>query len=171
MNPFDAVDHELLEAVEEISAQCGVNDLLMKCIIMTESAFDHLAVRYEPGYKYIQKTKERKNHAKNCNISLATETRLQMFSYGLCQIMGAVLRDELGFTDPLIHAFDPEINIELGCKFVASKVRKYDNNIDHVLASYNGGHGAVLYHKRYGRYPSYVQPYLNKVKSHMKHLT
>jgi len=170
LNPFDDVDIEILEAIEDISAQSGVNELLMKCLIMNESAFEPLAMRYEVNYRWVQSDAKVRRHAKRCNISQDTEDQCQRFSYGLCQIMGATLRD-MGFKDPLVYAFDIETNIEWGCKMIGNAMRRYDNDIDHVLASYNGGHGAVIHKKRHGIYSEDVRDYISDVKSHMKHLT
>lgn len=63
---------------------------------------------------------------------------------GLMQLMPGtakrVARDSYGGRESL---FDPEVNIELGTKFFAERLKQFDGNIFLAIASYNAGPEAV----------------------------
>ena len=103
-------------------------------ICMQESGMNQYAVRYEPNYKYLfmpEKTKP-----KTCSTD--TETILQKISFGLGQIMGAVLR-ERGYKDWLTKILNsPDEQIDYMCKHLSIYYKKY-NNINDMISSYNQG--------------------------------
>lgn len=78
---------------------------------------------------------------------------------GLMQLMPATAKG-LGVKDP----FDPAQNIEGGIKYLAQKMKQHGGNLDHVLASYNAGSGAV---QKYGGIPPYkeTQNYVKVIKA------
>jgi soluble lytic murein transglycosylase len=39
--------------------------------------------------------------------------------------------------------YDPETNIKIGCWYLSTLMKEFDNNIDLVIAAYNGGSGNV----------------------------
>lgn len=131
---------------------------LIMAIILTESAGNPWVMRYESGWKYLV---EPEVWAHRLGQTVETETRQQKFSYGLCQIMGSLLR-ELGFSKELSRCIDPAISIEYCAKFLAQLFKRYPQNIDDVIASYNAGsprkneHGECV-----------NQEYVDKVKSFM----
>ncbi|MFA5524864.1 MAG: lytic transglycosylase domain-containing protein [Tissierellales bacterium] len=67
---------------------------------------------------------------------------------GLMQIIpvtGGWAADEIGileFKEELLY--DPEINIEIGCWYINKLSVQFDNDIELVLAAYNGGSGNVV---------------------------
>lgn len=112
----------------------GVDPYLMAGIIQVESEGKMFAVRYEPKYKWFSSPGE---HASANGTTIETETELQKFSFGLCQIMGGTLRD-LGHKAPLPQAFDPEVNLEFGAKLLENLMKKYPDVKD-VISAYNAG--------------------------------
>lgn len=67
---------------------------------------------------------------------------------GLMQIIAVTGRwaaDEIGileYKDELLY--DPEVNIEIGCWYINKLNAQFDNNLELVLAAYNGGSGNVV---------------------------
>ncbi|TGL72731.1 lytic transglycosylase domain-containing protein [Leptospira kmetyi] len=83
---------------------------------------------------------------------------------GLMQLMPSTA-DLLGVDDPS----DPAENVAGGTKFLSDLLSKY-KNLDHALAAYNAGPGAV---DRYGGIPPYkeTQKYVEKVKKYYKNFS
>ena len=119
----------------------GLDPRLVEAIVLTESAGNTDAFRFEPNFynRYIKPYK----------LYLGQNPRRISSSYGLMQIMLPVAH-ERGFppTDPPEHLFVPEIGLHYGCKhlrllfdwakdFAVSE----DQQRNAVLASYNGGRG------------------------------
>lgn len=120
--------------INAIAIKYHLDPSLIAAIIQTESGNDPFAVRFEPTYKWLYKTKE---NAKEANISEATEAVLQSCSFGLTQVMLAVAR-EYGLTGSPFKLLDPKINIEYCAKHLSNYFKKY-NSEDEVIASYNAG--------------------------------
>ncbi|TGM03589.1 lytic transglycosylase domain-containing protein [Leptospira barantonii] len=83
---------------------------------------------------------------------------------GLMQLMPSTA-NLLGVDDPS----DPAENVAGGTKFLSDLLSKY-KNLDHALAAYNAGPGAV---DRYGGVPPYkeTQKYVEKVKKYYKNFS
>ena len=103
------------EYVNEYSKEYGIDPLLVLAVIKTESRFN--------------KDAESKKGAK-----------------GLMQIMdstGEWIAEEVGLNYFLPYMlFDPETNIRFGCWYLNNLENQF-NNLDLVLAAYNGGSGNV----------------------------
>ena len=77
---------------------------------------------------------------------------------GLMQLMPETAR-EVGVAD----AADPQQNLHGGSRYLARMLQRFDGDLDHALAAYNAGPGAV---ERAGGVPEYpeTQRYVAKVK-------
>lgn len=65
---------------------------------------------------------------------------------GLMQLMpdtASWLKDKYDLELDPENLFDPETNIMLGCCYLSYLMGRFDNNVDLVLAAYNGGEGNV----------------------------
>ena len=108
---------------------------LLAAIIMKESSWNDNVVRYEPHYAWVCDVK---GFAKRINASQTTEQALQMTSWGLCQIMGAVAR-EYNYQGWLTDLLKPEINIRYGGLHLKNFLAKYPAGITDAISSYNQG--------------------------------
>lgn len=131
----------------------------IKAIIAVESAFNPLAVRYEPTYQWIKHEIVNK-YADLHLVSHDTEMMLNKCSLGLMQVMGSTLRD-LGHMGHLLDIIaTPELGIRYGAKFLARLAEKYPDMKD-VAAAYNAGSPRKL---SGGTYIN--QDYVDKVMEH-----
>ena len=80
---------------------------------------------------------------------------------GVMQLMPATARS-LGVDDP----FDARSNIMGGAKYISQQLKKYNGNIDLVLAAYNAGSGNVA---KYGGVPPFKETrnYIQRIKGYM----
>jgi len=122
------------EAAHKFAKLYSLDVKLVEGIIRIESAFNKRAIRYEPGYRY---TLNPQKFAKLNRITADTEQKLQMFSWGLMQVMGGTAREN-GFEGSLLKLAEIETSIEQGCRHLAKLWRKYQV-VDDVVAAYNAG--------------------------------
>lgn len=120
--------------IEDVSDEENVPANLLGAIIQTESSNNKWAVRFEPHYKWLFKTKD---HARDNGITEATETVFQMTSFGLCQVMGAVAR-ELGLKGPIFQLCDEKTNLQYAAKLLKRLASRYKER-DDIIAAYNAG--------------------------------
>ena len=121
----------------------GIQPALLAAICKQESDFNADATRLEDGYRWLWRVGE---NASRLKITFRTEEKLQSFSYGLCQIMGATARS-CGFTEPMHRLLEPKTNLEYGCRYLVSlfeRFGKIGKNVppgwsDAVVAAYNAG--------------------------------
>lgn len=126
---------------------------LAQAIIRQESAWDPYAIRYEPEYNYLFTPEKFKK------TSFETEIVAQKISWGLGQLMGALLREQ-GLTGFLSEALDPTVNITHLCKRIKT-LEKISSNQNDIIAMYNGGPGAILRKDSFGKYRN--QAYVDSV--------
>jgi len=125
---------EIKQLIDKYATEYKLETRIVYGICIQESNLNQYAVKYEPNYKWLYKPEELK--PKIC--SLETEIILQKMSFGIGQIMGAVLR-ERGYTDWLTKILsDLDSQIKYMCKHLSIYYKKYNNNID-MIASYNAG--------------------------------
>lgn len=66
---------------------------------------------------------------------------------GLMQVMDTTAKDvvkEIDYTDfEIEHLYDPEVNIEIGTKYISNLLKQFDQNELLAVASYNAGFSKV----------------------------
>lgn len=128
----------------------------LMAIIQVESSNNTFAVRFEPAWIYFYDVDQ---FAKKNAITFETEKVLQACSWGLCQIMGSVAREN-GFESPLQSLCQfPATNVKICCKILNNLLAKYNNNLEAVASAYNAGGANVL--KLSGQYKN--QDYVDRV--------
>lgn len=60
---------------------------------------------------------------------------------GLMQVMDSTAKDVLKASE--INLYDPEVNIEIGTKYLSSLIKKYNGNYYLAICAYNAGPGNV----------------------------
>lgn len=126
-------------------------------ICMQESALNPLAVRYEPNYRWLYFPEE----VKPTICSLTTEKTLQKTSWGLMQVMGAVVR-EYGFEGWLTEMVaGTSLQLRYGCKHLSKLIARW--GLEGGIVAYNAGS------PRIGNDGKYInQLYLDRVMTHSK---
>jgi len=121
--------------IRGIATVNGIKPDLFEAICTVESSLNPFAIRFEPAYKYFYFVRE---NASRLNITVETETMLQASSYGLCQMMGAGIR-ELGFAGNLTECFgDYKIVLKFGALHLKKLLVRYNDEAD-VISAYNAG--------------------------------
>lgn len=79
---------------------------------------------------------------------------------GVMQIMPRTAEQVFGVNRNRL--FDPDVNIELGVKFIKKLLKQYDGRLDIALSHYNGGSGVKNRHGELNVMPA-TRNYVNKV--------
>lgn len=101
------------EYVEKYSEKYEVEEDLIYAMIKEESNFDQDANSHKDAIGLMQLVQETANEVGN----------------------------EIGIED--IDLTDPEINIQIGTKYLSDLIEKYDGNIEFAIVAYNAGIGNV----------------------------
>lgn len=112
----------------------GIDPKLAAAIVTVESSWNPWSVRYEPMFHYLHKPDF---FAAAQRWTVQTETVLQKTSLGLMQIMGGTARD-LGYQDHLTKLLLPEVGLEWGLRYLATKTQRYRDLRD-AISAYNAG--------------------------------
>jgi len=126
-----------LDVITEAAYKYGLDTMLVAAIVATESDGDTFAVRYEPGYRWLQTEVHTKLLAQNLNITIDTEIILQKCSWGLMQIMGSTARDH-GYVGPLPKLCEPKSGVNIGCIYLRALANRF-TSVDDVISAYNAG--------------------------------
>ena len=103
-------------------------------IVQVESSFNQQATRYEPNYRWLYHPER----FVSAHHSIHTEIEGQKTSYGLMQVMGAVLR-ELGYSGYFPGILDHyEVQLEYGCRYLKKLINKH--GVEGGVEAYNAGH-------------------------------
>lgn len=154
---------EIVSLIHEKAKAAGVDPALMQAICTVESSLQPLALKYEPHYKWLwfpRQTASRMS-MKIPGYTEDTEAALQRFSYGLPQIMGAVLREHgyQGLLQDLPH--DPGTVLEYACKHMKRNMQRWPAETDWI-AAWNAGNPAKTPGGMYRN-----QVYVDKVSGHL----
>lgn len=125
----------ILDEVRTTARLYGIDPDLFEAICRVESSMIPERIRFEKHYKWHESPRV---WAERFAMSVDTEAMLQSCSYGLCQVMGGVMRQH-GFAGNLLHAiFDYKISLPFGAKHLKSFLNKYGNEAD-AISAYNQG--------------------------------
>ncbi len=152
-----------MDTVKAIAAKFSLDYRLVTAIIMQESGGKSFAMRHEPRYKYLFSPDKL---AKTVGCTMETMVVMQMTSWGLMQVMGAVAYED-GFptTQYVSQLVIPTIGIEYGCKRLSRLWGKY-KTIDQVISAYNAGSLSMTPDGKYKN-----QAYVDSVLRYMVEVT
>jgi soluble lytic murein transglycosylase-like protein len=167
--PMDVIG--LHNAVIHHSREHNLDPKLVGAVIWQESRGRPFANRYEGGFyrKYLQakKLKDLPGYVPLAHgRSELTEIKDRATSFGLMQVMGQTAR-EYGFKfNELTVLLDPMVNVEIGTKILADKIRKKGGDIHKGLLAWNGGNNLeypneVMKWLESGAYSSLYVPVFN----------
>jgi soluble lytic murein transglycosylase-like protein len=126
---------KLLKAIEQVANRYDLDPAVVWAIVAVESGGCQHAARYEPGYRYLLDPARVRPLA----CSVETEKALQMTSWGLMQVMGAVLREK-GFRGWLTEILsDADAQLDYGCMHLAKYLKMYGGELPLAIAAYNAG--------------------------------
>lgn len=120
------------ELLEEVAARHGLDPNVVEAIAYQESAHKASAFRFEPGFweRYI---KNNPTYAGFAPLRVAS-------SYGLMQVMYTTAVEH-GFEQDPEYLFVVPINLEFGCRFLASLMSWAKGDTLKAVQAYNGGRG------------------------------
>lgn len=110
--PVFAREREFDELVYAEARRRGLDPVLIKAVIATESSFNPAAYRAEPA--------------------------IRDGSHGLMQILYATAK-MMGYTGTPEGLFDPEINIRFGSAYLTHQLTRYGGDVPSALSAYNAG--------------------------------
>ena len=132
---------QLHAVVRSAAMDYQLDPSLMMALVEHESSWNPYAVRYEPSFY--------QNYISHMNGLTPTEMQLRACSFGLCQVMGQLAREQ-GFDGRfLTELCDPALSVKHGCIKVKKSMEQAHGNLQDALLRYNGGSdttypGAVL---------------------------
>jgi hypothetical protein len=126
------------EAIAAAARRHNLEAALVYGVCRQESGLDPFAVRFEPHYRWL--VRDRRLKPRTC--SDATEVALQRMSWGLMQVMGAVIREQGldGWLTEIVGDDPPEValQLEVGCRHLGKGIRRF-GSVEAGLAAYNAG--------------------------------
>lgn len=125
---------ELVKAIEKAAKRYDLDPAVVWAIVAIESGGCQHAARYEPNYRYLLDPARVRPLA----CSVETEKALQMTSFGLMQVMGAVLREK-GFRGWLTEILsNAEAQLDYGCMHLSKFLKMY-GELALAIGAYNAG--------------------------------
>lgn len=110
--PVFARENDFDHLVYPEAARRGLDPLLIKAVIATESSFNPNATRAEP--------------------------QIRDASHGLMQILYQTAK-MMGYAGTPEGLFDPAVNIQFGSAYLAHQVTRYQGDVPSAIAAYNAG--------------------------------
>lgn len=139
---------DLTPLVAKYADRYEIRREIVASVVYQESNGNPFAYRFEPRFY------ERYLSGKDASSlggfvpkdipTLASERIARATSWGVMQIMGATARTALNFKNAYLPTLiDPEINIDLGCKYLRALLDRYQDQPEQLryrlaLQSYNG---------------------------------
>lgn len=127
-----------LELIMDAAKREGVPPAVLAGLVCQESAGNAWAMRHEPKFRWLPKEAGVLIAEKPGGMSFETELAGRKTSWGLCQLMGQVLR-EMGFRGWWPAACQPDVNLKYGARFLAAKIAINNGDVHAGLLAYNGG--------------------------------
>jgi len=125
---------KIKELVKQMCNNFGIEEKFMQALITTESDWNQWCVRYEPSYKWIVEGPD----TGGIKTTPITESEMQKYSYGLCQIMGNWYYD-MGFRGFCTELLDPRLNILIATKIIKKHMLDGIESVDELYSVYNAG--------------------------------
>lgn len=123
------------ELIKATALAANIDPDVFLAVCMVESSLDPLAIRFEKHYKWLWFPRE---HAQLARISYDTEVMLQSCSYGLGQVMGAVVREQ-GYKGPLQKLLlEPDFATAAAAKHLRKFYERHNSETD-AISAYNQG--------------------------------
>lgn len=154
--------------IEKVSALHGIDPNVVEAVVQKESSYNPVAWNPEPRYRYLWDVRKNAPFRPLTLLELSSkfpppdfraiqgdpdqEFWAQQASWGLMQLMGAVVREH-GYKEPWLTSLvaDPELNLEYGCRHLSGLFKwaagRYTGLAGQAqsrimlsaLAAYNGG--------------------------------
>jgi soluble lytic murein transglycosylase-like protein len=122
------------KAIKAKAEKHGLDPAIVYGVCMQESTLNPYAVRFEPKYRWLVYNTA---NLKPRECSIETEYALQKTSFGLMQVMGAVIREQ-GVSGWLTQAVgNVDMQLEYGCRHLKKKIQRY--GLMEGILSYNSG--------------------------------
>lgn len=148
---------DLSVLITSMAEEHGLQPALVHALVAQESAGNPYAWRPEPRYRYFVNCKTGKPFRAVSPDEISSklappdfpyfaggreqEWWAQQASLGLMQVMGAVAREQ-GFRGPyLTELCEAHVNLQIGCKVLASNLKWSGGNVSLALGAYNAGRG------------------------------
>lgn len=141
----------------DAAAKYGLELALLLGLVEKESSFQQGAWNPEPPWKYFWDIDRNRPFRPVTDAEIASEKPpvdfpaprgvpadaewwAQQASWGLTQVMGGVAR-ELGYDGPWLTdlLLDPVLVVDLGCRHLLKKLRRYGDNLPPAISAYNLG--------------------------------
>lgn len=145
--------------LERIAHEHGLEPELVLALVAQESGGNVYAWNPEPPYRYLVDCRTGRPFRPLTPTERASEVPPRDFpafagdrdqewwgqqaSWGLMQIMGAVAREQ-GFRGPYLPELcEAHVNLQFGCRVLASNIRWAGGNVAKALGAYNAGRGGA----------------------------
>ncbi|MCR4375669.1 MAG: lytic transglycosylase domain-containing protein [Acidobacteria bacterium] len=132
---------------------------LVEAVVQVESGGNPFAWNPEPKYRWLYNVRTHQPFRALTQAEASSKTPpldfpvlagdrdnewlAQQASWGLMQVMGAVAR-ELGCKVPYLPELtQPDLNLDLGCRHLASHLKWAQGNVRKALGAYNAGRGGA----------------------------
>ncbi len=152
----DAIRRQIVDAARAH----GLDPLVVEALVLQESSGNPYAWRPEPAYRYLVDCRtglpfracspdELRSTIAPPDFPTLAGTRdqewwAQRASLGLCQIMGAVAREQ-GFREPYLLALcEPATNLRIGCQILKGHLEWARGDLTLALAAYNAGRAGAM---------------------------
>lgn len=141
-DPYQRVVDRVLTFWSQIEVAARAHQVpagVLAGLVCQESAGKPDAKRHEPHYRWLFGIKPEHKISLPPGLRLVEDMALQKWSWGLCQVMGAVAR-EYGYAGHLEELLtDTATNLDLGARHLARQMKRARGDVRGALQAYNSG--------------------------------